>query len=156
MAIKLPGGWTLSRPGANASGSELVPAPVPEIRGEEVIEAEIVEVPSAAETPEPKTKPKAEKTPKRAAVIRILDVGIWGWIKLIILCILIGSLILLVEETQRATQENVANAAADAARQVYSGAIWAVRNFWQPALAGAAVVMPVWVLWRLVTLPFRK
>nr|WP_233350943.1 DUF6460 domain-containing protein [Hyphomonas sp. ND6WE1B] len=31
-----------------------------------------------------------------------------------------------------------------------------MRNFWKPALAGATIVLPLWILWRLVSLPFRK
>ena len=153
MAIKLPGGWTLTRPGDTPAGTELAVTPSID-PGDEMIEAVIVDTPTI-EAAKPSTA-KAEKPPKRSAVIRILDIGLWGWLKLVILCILIGSVILLIEETQRATQDNIANAAGDAARQIYSGAIWAVRNFWQPALAGAAVVIPIWVLWRLITLPFRK
>ncbi|MEO0466774.1 MAG: hypothetical protein AAF216_09540 [Pseudomonadota bacterium] len=155
MAIKLPGGWTLAR-GPAITGTDIaVQAPVA-AAGDEVIEAVILDDAAPAAPVNAPRPVKTEKPPKRPALVRILGIGIWGWAKLIFLCILIGSGILLVEETQRATEENVANAAADAARQVYSGALWAVRNFWQPALAGAAVVMPVWILWRLVTLPFRK
>ena len=33
---------------------------------------------------------------------------------------------------------------------------WTVRNFWKPALAGATIVLPIWVLWRAISLPFRK
>jgi len=154
MAIKLPGGWTLTRPGDQPAGTDLTVAPPAIGPEDDVIEAVIVDTP-AVEAAKPSTA-KAEKPPKRSAVIRILDIGFWGWLKLVILCILIGSVILLIEETQRATQDNIANAAGDAARQIYAGAVWAVRNFWQPALAGAAVVIPIWVLWRLVTLPFRK
>ncbi|MCI4644091.1 MAG: hypothetical protein MRY64_04850 [Hyphomonadaceae bacterium] len=97
-----------------------------------------------------------EKPAKRPLLWRIFGVSIWGVIKLLIVCILIGSVLMLVEETQRATQENLANATADAARQLWAGTVWAVKNFWQPALYGAGVVLPVWTLWRIVSLPFRK
>ena len=39
---------------------------------------------------------------------------------------------------------------------MFSAAVWAVKNFWKPWLAGASIVLPLWVLWRLASLPFRK
>jgi hypothetical protein len=33
---------------------------------------------------------------------------------------------------------------------------WALESFWKPALAGALVVVPLWALWRLVRMPFKK
>ena len=33
---------------------------------------------------------------------------------------------------------------------------WAFDSFWKPALAGAVIVLPLWALWRLVQMPFRK
>jgi hypothetical protein len=50
--------------------------------------------------------------------------------------------------------------ATDAIGALISNALatskWAVTNFWKPALAGASIILPIWVLWRLITLPFRK
>lgn len=107
------------------------------------------------EAPEPARKSR-EKPAKRPLLRRLFGISIWGAFKLLILCILIGSVLMLVEGTQRATEENLANAAADAARQLWAGTVWAVQNFWLPALYGAGVVLPIWTLWRVVSLPFRK
>jgi hypothetical protein len=51
---------------------------------------------------------------------------------------------------------NVMGAVETFLRSLASLARWAVTNFWKPALAGAGIVLPVWFLWRLVSLPFRK
>ncbi len=118
--------------------------------------------PQARRQPEPTLiepgdiRARKDKPAKRPLLWRLFGVSVWGVFKLLVACILIGSILMLVEGTQRATQENLAAAAADAARQAWDGAVWAVKNFWLPALYGAGVVLPVWTLWRIVSLPFRK
>ena len=118
--------------------------------------------PAPVRRPEPglvepgETPARKEKPARRPLLWRLFGVSVWGVIKLLIACIVIGSILMLVEGTQRATEENLANAAAEAARQAWQGAVWAVKNFWLPALYGAGVVLPVWTLWRIVSLPFRK
>lgn len=134
------------------------PSPAPAMRREPPPPT----APQAKRRPEPslvepdETRPAKEKPAKRPLLWRLFGVSVWGVIKLLVACILIGSVLMLVEGTQRATEENLANAAAEAARQAWDGAVWAVKNFWLPALYGASVVLPVWTLWRIVSLPFRK
>ncbi|MEM8635811.1 MAG: hypothetical protein AAGF33_12615, partial [Pseudomonadota bacterium] len=47
-------------------------------------------------------------------------------------------------------------AISELVRNAVASTRWAVTNFWKPALTGASIVLPIWVLWRLATLPFRK
>ena len=42
------------------------------------------------------------------------------------------------------------------ARAAWSTSVWMATHAWQPLLAGATVVLPIWVLWRLISLPFRR
>ncbi|MEL6568789.1 MAG: hypothetical protein AAFQ22_10255 [Pseudomonadota bacterium] len=152
MALKLPGGWVLTRPGAASASTEVVPAETEP----EVIQAVIVEEPETAEpAPQPKRR-KKEKPPKRHILLRLFGVSLWGGFKLLILCVLIGGGVMMWQEAERAAQENAAAAAGEAARQAWAGAVWAAQNFWQPALYGAGIVAPFWVLWRVITLPFRR
>ena len=46
-------------------------------------------------------------------------------------------------------------AAASLGRGVVNLLLWALANGWAPALIGVAVVMPIWLLWRLLSVPFR-
>ena len=80
---------------------------------------------------------KTGKPPKRPLLRRLFGISFWGGVKLTGLCILVGFFVMAA---------NFNPAAAG----------WAIRNFWKPALAGATIVVPLWVLWRLISLPFRK
>ena len=156
MALKLPGGWIITKPGPASTGTALVrPEPEPD-----VIHAVMVEDTQLAEA-EPEQaastkRKKKEKPPKRPLLLRLFGISVWGAFKLVVLCIIIGGAVMLWQEAERAAQENAAAAAGEAARQLWGGAIWAAQNFWQPALYGAGIVAPFWVLWRVLTLPFRK
>ena len=101
--------------------------------------------------------PPANAKPERRPVLaRLFGISIWGALKLLGLCILVGFFVLASQFDPRNPDVDAGAAIASAARAAWSAAGWALRNFWQPALAGAMIVMPLWVLWRLVSLPFRK
>jgi hypothetical protein len=106
--------------------------------------------------PVPQLKAKAEKPPPRSVLLRLFGIGPWGVAKLLGLCILVGFVVLASNFNPASPDVNITEAIASIARQTLAAAGWAIRNFWKPALAGATIVLPVWVLWRLVSLPFRK
>jgi len=128
--------------------------PVTEDPVVEIIDAEFVETVAVAE-PAAKTA-KAEKPPKRHILLRLFGITIWGWIKLIALCVLVGFFILAVEFDPRSSDVDMGVAVQSFLSTLYSVLEWAVLNFWQPALLGGGIVLPIWFVWRLVTLPFRK
>ena len=108
-----------------------------------------------------KIKKSKDKSPsstemKRPLLRRLFGIGIWGTVKLIAICILVGFFVMAANFDPRAPDADVPAAMAAVFKQTIAAAGWAARNFWKPALAGAAIVLPVWVLWRLVSLPFRK
>lgn len=107
--------------------------------------------PPAAETASPPPVPA-----KRPLLKRLFGISIWGGIKLLALCILTGFFVLAANFDARDPSFNLAEALQAILRQTFSALGWALQNFWQPALAGALVVLPIWVLWRLVSLPWRK
>lgn len=98
---------------------------------------------------------KAGKT-KRHVLLRLFGIKLFGWVKLILLCILVGFFVLAAEFDPQAADVNAVKAVRDFASTAFLALGWAVQNFWKPALAGAGIVMPIWVLWRMLTLPFRK
>jgi hypothetical protein len=106
--------------------------------------------------PVPQVKAKAEKPPPRSVLLRLFGIGPWGVAKLLGLCILVGFVVLASNFNPASPDVNIPEAIASITRQTLAAAGWAIRNFWKPALAGATIVLPVWVLWRLVSLPFRK
>ena len=117
------------------------------------------------ELPEVKVEPVPEPLPPRAPashqpprslLARLFGISIWGSVKLLGLCILVGFFVLASQFNPSNPDVNMGAAIANVASTTLAALGWGVRNFWKPALAGAAVVIPVWVLWRLVSLPFRK
>ena len=116
----------------------------------------MTEAPVPVDPPPPPPPEKPGKPPKRPLLVRLFGISPWGALKLTGLCILVGFLVMAVNFNPASPDVNVPAALAGIARQLLAAAGWAVRNFWKPALAGATVVLPLWVLWRLATLPFRK
>lgn len=102
-----------------------------------------------------KAEPK-EKPPKRALLVRLFGVGIWGWIKLILLCVLVGFVMLAMQFDPASEEFGARQAFLVFLENAIATARWAFQNSWKPALIGAGVVLPIWVLWRLMTLPFRR
>lgn len=97
-----------------------------------------------------------EKAPPRPVLIRLFGVSLWGAFKLALLCVVVGFFVLASQFDPRDPDVDMGSMIAGMARSAWEAAGWSVRNFWKPALAGAGLVLPVWVLWRLLSLPFRK
>ena len=104
------------------------------------------------------TAAKTGKLPKekRHILLRLFGISWWGWIKLALLCVLVGFFVMASEFDPASPDVNVMGAMQSFLASLGGLASWAARNFWKPALAGATIVMPIWLLWRAVSLPFRK
>ena len=100
-----------------------------------------------------KTKPAK---PKRPLLLRLFGIGLWGAFKLVMLCILVGFVLLAMNFDPADPAFDMTDAIGAFLKNLLATARWAITNFWKPALAGASIVLPVWVLWRLATLPFRR
>ena len=97
-----------------------------------------------------------KRPPRRHLLLRLFGIGPWGALKLIALCVFVGFIVMATNFDPADPDVKVTRTLAALMGDAWHAAVWAARNFWKPALAGAGVVMPVWVLWRLVSLPFRK
>lgn len=106
-----------------------------------------------APTPEPAPAPAPEKRP---LLKRLFGISLWGGFKLLGLCILVGFFVMAANFDPGNPDFNLAEALRAILRQSFAALGWAVGNFWQPALAGALVVLPLWTIWRVVSLPWRK
>lgn len=100
-------------------------------------------------------KPRQKKE-KRALLLRLFGIGIWGTIKLIILCIVVGFVVLTMQFDPTSPDLDMGKALGVFVSNMIATAKWTVTNFWKPAIAGASLVLPVWILWRLISLPFRR
>lgn len=110
-----------------------------------------------AEAPLPPAPEAAPVLPeKRPLLKRLFGISLWGGIKLLGLCILVGFFVLAANFDASDPDFNLAEALRAILRQTFAALGWAIGNFWQPALAGALVVLPIWVVWRVVSLPWRK
>jgi len=114
--------------------------------------------------PEPVAKKRAwyqvwkprEQKPKRPLLIRLFGLSIWGAIKLSFLCILTGFIMLAMQFNPADPSFDATDAIGAFISNALATGKWAITNFWKPALAGASIILPLWVLWRLITLPFRR
>lgn len=108
------------------------------------------------EIPTTPVEPPEKVDGKSSLLRRLFGIKIWGAIKLVIICIFVGFIVLASQFDPRDPQVDVAAASWNIAKQAWAAAGWAVVNFWKPAVTGATVVLPIWLIWRLVSLPFRK
>lgn len=122
---------------------------------QDVLKAELVEEPETASAL-PQNKATKDKPEKRHILRRLFGISLWGAIKLLALNIAVGFFVLASNFDPTSPDVNVSAALSSLIQQTADALTWGVTHFWKPALAGAALVMPVWVLWRLVSLPFRK
>lgn len=104
---------------------------------------------------EPVTKPSTKKD-KRPLLIRLFAIKFWGAVRLTLLCVGVGLIQRVGQRTSEPEEVRMMDTIALIWENTFKGLIWAVQNGWQPALLGATIVLPIWILWRLVSLPFRK
>jgi len=93
---------------------------------------------------------------KRHILLRLLGISVWGWVKLALLCVLVGFFVLASEFDPASPEVNMLDAIRRFLGSLGELVVWAIRNFWKPALAGATIVLPLWLVWRAISLPFRK
>lgn len=99
--------------------------------------------------------PSAKKA-RRPILIRLFALKFWGAVRLTVICVVVGIVMKIGNITSSPTEFDALNAISEIWKNTFAGLVWIVRNGWVPALLGATVVLPVWVLWRLVSLPFRR
>lgn len=110
----------------------------------------------AIEDPEPSRPHRQEKPPRRHVLLRLFGIGPGGIIRLILWCVGVGLVIQLMNQARNPEPQTVVPFLEAALGAIGSAFQWAITNGWKPAITGALVVLPLWVLWRLLTLPFRR
>ncbi len=113
-------------------------------------------VPSEAEPkPDKKSKIRAPR-PRRAIWKRIIFIGPGGVFNLILWCVIAGLVMRFTGLSPWSGPPSASAAADNMWNRALEAAGWAVRMGWKPALTGATVILPVWISWRVITLPFRR
>ena len=114
-----------------------------------------------ADAKPPNVLPTATQTPttgtsRRHVLLRLFGISLWGYIKLLLLCIIVGSFVMASQLEPDKTELDAVAAMQGILTSAIAVGRWAAVNFWHPAFTGASLVLPLWVLWRVVSLPFRK
>lgn len=114
--------------------------------------------PDAPETPAP-LPAQASATPAqppRPWYIRAFRLTLGQALRLLGLSTLAGFFILAFDFSPAGATFDAGGAITAIIHRALTALGWALESFWKPALAGLIVVVPIWAIWRLATLPFRK
>jgi len=109
--------------------------------------------PAPTPAPDPAAKPAAEPKP---FFIRAFSLSAGQGVRLLLLSTLVGFFVLAFDYAPAGTTFDVGGAVTAIIHRALTAIGWAFESFWKPTLAGALIVMPVWAVWRLVRMPFRK
>lgn len=114
--------------------------------------------PGTSETPAPlpaESNPDPASAP-RPWYIRAFRLTLGQALRLLGLSTLAGFFILAFDFSPTGATFDPGGAFSAIIHRALTALGWALESFWKPALAGLIVVVPVWAIWRLATLPFRK
>lgn len=133
------------------AGGHPAPAPVP------VIDArQDGGVWTAGPHPDHPDAHSGEHPHQRTIREKMFDITVWGWIKLAGLCLAVGAVLRIANVNPFSSGFTVGGSVASLAKALGDIVAWAVVYGWLPALLGVIVVMPIWLLWRLLSVPFRR
>ncbi len=110
--------------------------------------------------PEPDSVPEPAVTktpePEKPWYLRAFSLTLGQGIRLVLLSTLAGFFVLAFDYAPEGTKFNAGGAFTAIIHRALTALGWAFESFWKPALAGLVVVLPLWAIWRLIRLPFRK
>jgi hypothetical protein len=87
---------------------------------------------------------------------KLFGIGFSGWFQLIVICVIAGAIFQaggIDLFSPDFTFTGIASSLANGALNMLG---WAVENGWRPLITGALVIIPLWLAWRLLTVPFRN
>lgn len=92
----------------------------------------------------------------RSFTSKMFGVGWAGYVQLVLLCVGVGAVFQAGGINPFDPGFTWAGAVDAAGKGVVTVVSWAFGNGWQPFLVGLMAVAPVWLAWRLLTIPFRR
>ena len=111
--------------------------------------------PAAVEPPAAVPATTAEG-PRKSFLARTFSLTLGQALRLLGLSTLTGFFVLAFDFAPTGTTFDLGGAVTAIVQRAFTAIGWAFDSFWKPALAGAVIVLPLWALWRLVQMPFRK
>lgn len=87
---------------------------------------------------------------------KVFGMGIMGWIQLALVCIAAGAVFEASGINPFAPNFSLGGAMSAAATGALNVAGWAMQAGWRPLVTGAIVVLPLWLVCRLVMAAFRR
>jgi len=77
-------------------------------------------------------------------------------LRLLAISTLTGFFVLALDFGTEGTHFDIGGALTEIIHLGLTAIGWVIESLWKPALAGALVVLPIWAIWRLVRMLFRK
>ncbi len=106
--------------------------------------------------PVPDKAPPAETAEPKSFLVRTFSLSLGQALRLLFLSTLAGFFVLAFDYAPTGATFNVGGAFTAIVHRALTAIGWAFESFWKPALAGLVVVLPLWIIWRLIRAPFRK
>lgn len=96
------------------------------------------------------------RTRRRSVSARLVGVGVEGWLRLAGLSLAVGVVVEAAGFNPLAPHFVWAEAVQQLGQAALGVLAWSVAHGWRPLLIGALFVGPLWLGWRVITLPFRR
>lgn len=91
----------------------------------------------------------------RSFLQKTFSIDFWGWARLAAASLLAGVVLQAANIDIFSPDFNLGGAMNSIAQAIGNLGLWALANAWIPLIFGAIVVLPLWVIWRLLSSPFR-
>ena len=101
-------------------------------------------------------EPPAPAAPPKPFLARAFSLTPGQALRLLAISTLTGFFVLAFDFGAAGATFDIGGAFSAIVHRALTAIGWALESFWKPALAGALVVVPLWALWRLVRMPFKK
>lgn len=101
-------------------------------------------------------EPPVPAAPPKPFLLRAFSLTPGQALRLLAISTLTGFFVLAFDFGAAGATFDVGGAFSAIVHRALTAIGWALESFWKPALAGALVVVPLWALWRLVRMPFKK
>ena len=109
--------------------------------------------PAAAPVP---AAPANAPPPRKSFLARTFSLTLGQAFSLLGISTLTGFFVLAFDFAPTGTTFDLGGAVTAIFNRAFTAIGWAFDSFWKPALAGSVFVLPIWALWRLIQMPFRK
>jgi hypothetical protein len=92
----------------------------------------------------------------RSLQSKLFGIPFSGWFQLLVICIVAGAIFQAGGIDFFSPDFTFTGVAGSLATGTLNLLGWAVENGLRPLLSGALIIIPLWLAWRLLTVPFRN